>query len=92
MKRALRMHHYYRLKLARKKRARKWDDWYMADKEAASYATTACLCSCFMCGNPRRKTKSITRQENSANMKFLEGCREVDYRFPLSLKQMGRIK
>ncbi len=60
-KRALRRHHYYRLKETRKNYHGNNDEWvrtHYSEKEIdamrASIANTACRCSCAMCGNPRR--------------------------------------
>lgn len=91
MKRSLRRHHYNRLKRLRKKKWGYWD-WHMPDKLAGFYANTACVCSCWMCGNPRRKFRAITRQEYIANMKLLEGCSEAGIFYPISLNQMGKIQ
>jgi hypothetical protein len=88
MKRSLRRHHYNRLKLLRKKKWGYWN-WHMPDKLAGSYANTACRCSCWMCGNPRRKFRAITRQEYFANIRFIEGCLESEVYCPLSYKQLG---
>ena len=91
MKRALRRHHYGRLKHLRKKRWGYWA-WHMPEKLAGLYANTACVCSCWMCGNPRRKFKAITRQEYIANIKFLEGCLESDVSCSLSYNRLGKME
>ncbi len=91
MKRAQRRHHYKRLKLLRKKKWAHWN-WHMSDEHAGFYASTACVCSCWMCGNPRRKFKAITRQEYFANIRFVEECLESEVYFPSSYKQLGRPK
>ena len=90
MKRAIRRHHYSRLKHLRKKRLEYWD-WHMPENLEGLYATTACVCSCFMCGNPRRKFKAITRQEYIANLKFLEGCAESNNSRSLSRNRLGKM-
>jgi hypothetical protein len=64
----------------------------MPDKWVGSYATTACKCSCWMCGNPRHYFKAITHQEYQAQLKFIEGCEEVDVYCSLSLNRLGKIE
>lgn len=70
MKRAIRRHHYARLKNKYRKLNRRWvnpndincsyyNPKYVIDdswveKESAFMADTAARCSCAMCGNPRR--------------------------------------
>ena len=54
-KRALRRHHRERLK---KKRASYYWWWASSDaKRLGKVVTTPCMCSCFMCGNPRKYYK-----------------------------------
>ncbi len=90
MKRAVRRHHYKRLKLLRKKKWIFWN-WHISDRISGIYANTACRCSCWMCGNPRRKFKAISRQEFIANIVFVEGCLEVGINCSLDYKNLGKI-
>ncbi len=70
MHRALRRHHYRRLK-------RKRRDYYDSygrhrDDIQGMLANTASLCSCWMCGNPRKYFGEKTRQEALATLNFIE--------------------
>ncbi len=70
MHRALRRHHYRRLK-------RKRRDYYDSygrhrDDIQGMLANTASLCSCWMCGNPRKHFGEKTRQEALATLNFIE--------------------
>jgi hypothetical protein len=77
--RAIRRHHYYRLKTYRKAR-----DYYgkadstfkmeaeLLDFRSAVQATTACGCSCWMCGNPRKFFNKPTRKEEVFLLNFQE--------------------
>jgi hypothetical protein len=40
----------------------------MADKRATKYAEHLAMCSCPMCGNPRKAYKEKTRQEQKAEL------------------------
>lgn len=59
--RAIRRHHYTRLK---KKRKNYWGNEYT---NPIVYETPKC-CSCCACGNPRKHWKAITKQEYIANI------------------------
>lgn len=61
-KRALRRHHYNRLKV---KRRFYWSgDWKALDeRQRGLVVDTPCPCSCWMCGNPRRYFGELTIQE-----------------------------
>lgn len=74
MKRALRRHHYQRLK--RKRRA--YYGGYGRHREEAQgkLAATATVCSCWMCGNPRTYFGELTRQETLAALNFTEQQQE----------------
>ena len=78
MKRAIRRHHYQRLKRLRRK---KWE-WRLQEKisegQAASYATTATPCSCWMCGNTRKYWGQVTMKEQIAKLNYIEGCEEAN--------------
>ena len=43
---------------------------------AKFYANTACNCSCWMCGNPRRTFGEITPQEKRSNINFRQQLEE----------------
>ena len=68
LKRALRRHHYRRLKRKRKR------FWYGADfapmgpRHLGMAVTTPKVCSCWMCGNPRRYFREKTLQEKKADL------------------------
>ena len=70
MPRALRRHHYQRLK--RKRRDHYGSYGRHRDDVQGQLANTAMLCSCWMCGNPRKYFGEITRQEALANLNFIE--------------------
>lgn len=60
--RALRRHHFYRIKKARKNY---WGAYRcLTDKELGMLVHTAAPCSCTMCGNPRKHFKLRTIAEN----------------------------
>lgn len=64
MKRALRRHHAARLKHAR---GHHWGrDIRHEPKLLGKVIDTPTPCSCWMCGNPRRYLKELTRQERRA--------------------------
>lgn len=90
-KRAVRRHHYQRLKNHRKKKWNSWG-WNIPDHLTGAYVTTACKCSCYMCGNPRRYAKAITRQEYQLNLKYIEGCFESDIYCSLTIKSNGKLQ
>lgn len=64
MKYFLRRHHVARLKAAR--RSHYGRDIRHDAKSLGKVVDTPCPCSCWMCGNPRRYFKEITRQEQAA--------------------------
>ncbi len=55
-----------------KARKRHYNGWACSNNRAqGKVATTATLCSCWMCGNPRRKMKGtdrLTMQERKAGL------------------------
>ena len=75
MQRALRRHHYQRLKQKRR-------DYYGSygrhrDDVRGKLANTATVCSCWMCGNPRKFFGEITRQEARSALRFAEQWQEL---------------
>ena len=68
-KRAMRRHHRERLL---NKRKDYWSFGYLS-------LNTPCQCSCWMCGNPRRRHKQITKAEHIADIDFAEQCEDVGY-------------
>lgn len=62
-KKALRRHHYRRLK---KKRKDHYSDWTKTPRVLGRLANTACVCSCCMCGNARKAFNKLTVQEKRA--------------------------
>ena len=65
MNRAERRHHRERLANNRKHH---WGrDISDNPKLIGMAVTTPCICSCWMCGNPRRKLKRITLKEKQMN-------------------------
>ena len=70
MHRALRRHHYRRLK---RKRCHYYSGYGRhRDDVQGMLANTATLCSCSMCGNPRKYFGEKTRQEALATLNFIE--------------------
>ncbi len=77
--RALRRHHYYRLRKARK-------TYYGYDTidraipvEYEGYRVSTCPdCSCACCGNPRRHFKYTTRKEKLFALSYIEQCEEAN--------------
>lgn len=63
MKRAVRRHHVARLKAAR--RFYLWRDLRHDAVALGRVVATPCMCSCWMCGNPRRYLGEITMQEKT---------------------------
>ena len=68
--RALRRHHYQRLK--RKRRNHYGGYGRHRSNAQGRLANTATLCSCWMCGNPRKYFGEVTRQEILAALNFAE--------------------
>ena len=70
MHRAQRRHHYRRLKQKR----RHYYSGYGRHRNDVQgrLANTATLCSCWMCGNPRKHFGKKTRQEALATLNFIE--------------------
>jgi len=78
MKRAIRRHHRRRLIKLRKKRL-----WFFDEKENITdkwnyVANTPTVCSCPMCGNPRKWFGKIKRQERISYINMIEQCMEND--------------
>ncbi len=68
MSRSQRRAHIQRLK---KLRAKYWGfNRKLAPKFLSMCVTTAAICSCAMCGNPRKYFKEMTVQERRANQKL----------------------
>ncbi len=67
-KRAERRHHYQRLK---KNRSHYWGG-DNCEGRCAVLANTPTPCSCYMCGNPRKYFKEVTRKEKQFNNHELE--------------------
>lgn len=72
MKRAIRRHHYYRLKKKRKYHC----GVKQSDEDSAFYVNTPTPCSCPLCGNPRKYYGEKTRQE--VIVPFSEWNNELD--------------
>jgi hypothetical protein len=68
LKRSLRRHHVARLKAAR--RFHFGRDLYGNAKALGKVVDTPCPCSCWMCGNPRRKLDELTIHERSSQELF----------------------
>lgn len=75
-KRALRRHHYYRLKYNRSKYYRDDD---ASNRNQSINVNTVPRCSCALCGNPRKWHNQITRAEYLAQIDFIEQCSELYY-------------
>ena len=81
-KRAIRRHHYKRIKSNVFKRLK---GYYIAkflsdeelNKQAAFFTTTKKSCSCLMCINERKAFGKLTRQEEAAKLKEKEGIGEL---------------
>jgi len=82
-KRAIRRHHYERLK---KKRSN-YRVWSQNPAKAGFLVTTPTPCSCVMCGNPRRHFGELTIQEIRQKEKEASQCA-----FCLPLKRRGSTK
>jgi hypothetical protein len=66
MTRAQRRHDTRRVK-ERFKQIQKTKDWDASEKHAGVFANHGKVCSCWMCGNPRRKLGLLTMQELRAD-------------------------
>lgn len=76
-KRALRRHHRERLK---RKRASYYWWWASSDvKRLGKVVTTPCMCSCWMCGNPRKYYKGQWGEERTIQERkyFQESIEEL---------------
>lgn len=78
--RSMRRHHYERLKNTRKH----YFCGLETDREKGIYARTVPRCSCWMCCNPRKAFKAVTRQERQSMLDFENQCREVNYYLKIS--------
>lgn len=67
MTRAQRRHDTRRVK-ARFTQIQKAKDWVASAKHAGVFANHGKVCSCWMCGNPRRKLGLLTMQELRADL------------------------
>ncbi len=80
MKRSIRRHHYARLKNKRYRQLRLWEHWYRSEEYmqhlAAKRSRTPCMCSCWMCGNPRTYGE-ISLQEIRNNLSYKEQIGDV---------------
>jgi len=64
MDRALRRHYTRRIKARFYQNLKTClEDWQPTPKEAGMFANHGKVCSCWMCGNPRRYFGALTRQE-----------------------------
>ncbi len=73
--RGMRRHHAARVKNNRR------SYWNIGDGSVRSkgvIAQTPCLCSCYMCGNPRRYGGYISKQEYKAHLFYCEDMIESD--------------
>ena len=84
MKRALRRHHAERIKRNFYKELKQWE-YYHTDPEeheqwmrtyASRRVNTSSMCSCWMCGNPRKYFGHLTLQEERHLLSFDEEVRE----------------
>lgn len=72
--RSVRRHHRERLLAKRVKyHTLNWGNYVPDDKRRKMYIDTPTVCSCDMCGNPRRRHKELTKQE----LCFLQ--EQIDY-------------
>ena len=69
-KRAMRRHHYQRLK----KKRNKYYGGVSDKREIGLFANTPKICSDICCGNPRRHFGEITIQERKAEKNDLDFC------------------
>ena len=87
--RAVRRHHRERLIKNRKNYWGYGNGWLEKEMPTENYNTlvnTPCVCSCWMCGNPRRRHKQITKAEHQADLDFAEQCDAVGYRISKARK------
>lgn len=77
-KRALRRHHYRRVKrsIVRRMKAKWAYPFDLKPLHACIFANTRPICSCICCGNPRRNNGDKTRQEVAARLRYEEGLDE----------------
>jgi hypothetical protein len=77
MRRSIRRHHYRRI---RRRRQSYWLATEMPlDRRRQGIASrTACVCSCRLCGNPRRFFGDRTRQERRAAESYASGLNDLE--------------
>lgn len=73
MKRAVRRHHYFRLKVWAKRNL-PWIDGQ--EEKLGMFAETPKSCSCYMCGNPRKHWNDDCKQEVLDKLKRKEDVAE----------------
>ena len=83
----MRIHHTNRLKKSRSH----YYSGLETKRELGITATTACRCSCVMCGNERKWFKTITIKERRSILDYLEQCESVDYYIKIS-KDKYKVK
>lgn len=65
--RAFRRHEEDKRKAWAKKKGREWYGVEPNEKQIGRLAHSPAICSCYMCGNPRKHFKQKTRQEVKAD-------------------------
>lgn len=55
-----------------RRKLRQWGQHDADQKRVGKWANTACPCSCWMCGNPRRSMGERTLQEIKADISYKE--------------------
>jgi len=86
-KRAIRRKHIARLKKARKNYYY-WPEHSLDERQLGMIVNTVPMCSCWMCGNPRRHLKELTIQEQKALLDTREQI-ELFYSDPFDNDNMG---
>ena len=78
-RRDLRRHHLEGIKARERRKLLRLLGWdYLTPLQIGRHAATPALCSCRMCGNPRRYFGEVSRQEQFAERSLLLQLREIE--------------
>ncbi|WP_152389715.1 hypothetical protein [Azotobacter salinestris] len=70
MDRSERRHHEQRIKARFYRKQHGYERWPTDKRHAGLFAHHGKVCSCWMCGNPRRYWGELTMQERRANLEL----------------------
>jgi len=90
--RAIRRYHYDRLKEKRKFYYKYYNEDPWSEEKRGTLVSTSTPCSCWMCGNPRRYFKSVTRKEKINYEYYRQECERFGISYTLKHKFIRKCK